>query len=103
MVVASAHTGDYGMDTGPSRAGYAFPLDDDHSPAFAEDHPVSFSIEGAGGLMSGSFPSGHPIERAHGSEFQKMEVCEIILAPSDDGSVDDAVSDHLHGAVKCDQ
>src|SRR5271157_5285439 len=79
------------------------PLDDDHSPAFAEDHPVSFSIEGAGGLLSGSFVSGHPVKCAQGGEFHKMQVCEIFLAPSDDGCIDDAVSDHLDGAVKCDQ
>jgi hypothetical protein len=87
----------------PSCAGQAFPLDDDHSPAFAEDHPVSFSIEGAGGLVSGSFLSGQPVKCAQGGEFQKMQVGEIILAPSDDGGIDDAVSDHLDGAVKCDQ
>ena len=32
-----------------------------------------------------------------------MQVCEIIFPASDDGGIDDAISDHLDGAVKCDQ
>src|ERR1017187_2471822 len=103
MVVARAHAGDYGVDLRPPCAGLAFPLDDDHSPAFAEDHPVSFSIEGAGGLVSGSLASRLPEECPNGGEFQKMQVGEIILGPSDNSGVDDAIWDHLHGAVKCDQ
>jgi hypothetical protein len=32
-----------------------------------------------------------------------MQMGEIILASSDDGGIDDAVADHLDGAVECDQ
>jgi len=103
LVVARAHAGDYGFDACPPGTGQAFPLDDDHSAAFTEDHPVSFGIEGAGGLMSGPFPSRQPVECAHGSEFQKVQVRETILAPADDGGIDDAVPDHLDGAVQCHQ
>ena len=53
--------------------------------------------------MSGSFPSGQPVQCAQGGEFQKMQMGEMILAPSDDGCIDDAAPDHLDGAVKCHQ
>jgi len=53
--------------------------------------------------VGGSIASRHAIECAHGGEFQKMQVGEIIFAPSDNGGIDDAVPDHLDGAVECDQ
>ena len=87
----------------PLVAGQALPLDDDHAPAFAEDHPVSFGIEGAGGFVRRPRPSRQPVKSAQGGEFQEMQMREIILAPADDGGVDDAVADHLQGAVKRDQ
>jgi hypothetical protein len=103
MVVACAHAGDDRMDRGPSVAGQTLALDDDHAPAFAEDHPVSFGIEGAGGFVRRPRPSRQPVKSTQGGEFQEMQMCEILLAPADDGGVDDAVADHLQGAVKRDQ
>ena len=53
--------------------------------------------------LSRSFPSRQPVECTHRGEFEEMQVREIILATSDNGSIDDAVPDHLDGAVQCDQ
>ena len=103
MVVARSHARDDGVDKRPPCAGRTFTLDNDHSPAFAQYHPVSFGVEGAGGFMCGPFLPGQPEKGAQGGEFQKMHTTEILLAPSDDGCIDDAGSDHLDGAVKCDQ
>src|SRR4030042_2709467 len=103
MVVACSHAGDDSVETRTSGTRQAFPLDDDHSPAFAEDHPVSFRIEGAGGFVSGSSLSGQPVKCAQRGEFQKMQVSEIFFTSSDDGGIDDTIPDHLDGAVKCDQ
>ena len=47
MVVARSHARDDGVDQCPSRTGRTFPLNDDYPPAFAQDHPVTFGIEGA--------------------------------------------------------
>ena len=91
MVVACAHAGDDRLDRSPSLAGQALALDDDHAPAFAEDQPVSFGIEGAAGFARRPRPSRQPVKSAQGGEFQKMQVREIILAAADDGGVDDAV------------
>ena len=103
MVIARSHAGHKGVDKCPSCACKAFPLDDNHSPAFAEDHPGSFSIEGARGLVNGSFLSGQPVKCSKRGEFQKMQVGEIIFPASDDGGIDNAIPDHLDSAVKCDQ
>jgi len=60
-----------------------------------------FRIEGAGGLVSGlscriarKVPPGRRIP----------EMCrfELLLTSTDDSCIDDAASDHLDGAVKCD-
>ncbi len=53
--------------------------------------------------MSGSFLSGQPVKCAQGGEFHIMHMSEMILAPSDDGCIDDAAPDHLDGTVKCHQ
>src|SRR6202142_2462848 len=103
MVIASSHAGHEGVDKCPSCACKAFPLDDNHSPAFAEDHPISLSLEWARGLVNGSFLSGKTVKCSKRGEFQKMQVCEIIFPASDDGGIDDAIPDHLDGAVKCNQ
>ena len=103
MIVARSHVGDDGVDLRPARASQAFPLDDNHAPAFAEDHPVPFGIEGTGGFVRRPLPSRQPVKCAQGGEFQEMQVGEIILAPADDGGIDDAVADQLQGAVKRDQ
>ena len=80
-----------------------FPLDNDHSSAFAEDHSISFGIEGTRAFVSGPFPSGKSVKCAQRGEFYKMHVCELLLTSSDDGGIDDSVSYHLDGAVECDQ
>src|SRR5271157_4014463 len=103
MVVACTHAGDDRMDRGSSVASEALALDDDHAPAFAEDHPVSFGIEGARSFVRRPRPSRQPVKSAYGGEFQEVQMREVILAPADDGGVDDAVADHLQGAVKRDQ
>ena len=101
--VAGAHAGDDSLDARPSGARQVFPLDDEHSSAFAKDQAVSLGIEGARGLVRGHLPSGQPVEGADGGELQVMQVSEILFAPTNDGSVDDAVADHLHGAIKGNQ
>ena len=80
-----------------------FPLNDDHSPAFAQDHPVSSGIKGPGSLVGRPVLSGQPEKCAQGGKFHKMEMGEILLAPADDGCIDNVVADHLDSAVKCDQ
>ena len=54
-------------------------------------------------FAGGPFLPRQPVQCAQGGEFQEMQMGEIILAPADDGGIDDAVSDHLEGAVKRDQ
>ena len=91
------------MDKRPSSAGRSFPFNNDQSPAFAQNHPVSFGIEGAGGLAGGPFLPGHPVQCSQSGEFQKMQMGEVVLASADDGGIDDAVLNHLDGAVQCNQ
>ena len=47
MVVARSHVGDDGVNLRSARARNTFPFDNNHSSAFAENHPIAFSIEGA--------------------------------------------------------
>ena len=48
-------------------------------------------------------PSRQTIERTHGGKFQKVQMREVILATADDGGINDAVTDHLQGAVQRNQ
>jgi len=101
MIGCLRHAGDDRVDRSPSLAGQALALDDDHAPAFAETSPSLSHRRGNCFVTAATVPTTR--KERQGGEFQKMQVREIILAAADDGGVDDAVADHLQGAVKRDQ
>jgi len=103
MVVARPHAGNDGVDTRSSCTGQAFRSMTIIPPTLTEDHPVSFSIEGARGLVSGSFlvrtaRKVRPVRR-----IPKNAGVRDYPRPLRRCGIDDAVSDHLDRAVKCDQ
>ena len=100
IVVARADSGNVGVNGGPPPFGHRFPFDDDHAPAFAEDHAVAGGVKGPAALLRRPFDARQPGQGLEGGEFQVMGGLQRLFPAAHHRGIDNAVLDHLDRTVE---
>ena len=99
VVIAGADPGDVRIDPGAALFGHRFPLNDDHAAALPQDKPVPGGVEGAAAGLRGAREPGNPGQGPQGRKLYEVSREEVFFPAAHHRRVQDAVVDHLDGAV----